>query len=205
MRIRWMHAVLLLGLISSGPFCGRLLAAEPDAASTPVPWGITALMQGLAAHQPRQADYVEEKYLGMLDTPLVSSGKLIYRAPDYLEKKTLSPRHVVMILSGETLTLTEDNQTQTIDLSAYPDAAVYADSIRGLLSGNLAQLQKSFSLQLTGDRDHWSLVLRPAGGRIGGLIDSISVTGSGNIMRRLEYDQSDGDRSIMTIQPKAQP
>lgn len=199
-----MHVVVFLGLAAASLSTRGAFAAgmEPP---TVVPWNIDRLMQGLAAHQPRQADYVEEKYLGMLDMPLISSGKLTYRAPDYLEKETLAPRYVVMTLSGETMTLTEDHQTQTIDLSAHPEAEAYADSIRGLLSGDLALLKKSFSLQLTGDRAHWSLVLRPAGGRIGGLIDSISVTGSGNIMRRLEYDQSDGDRSIMTIQPKARP
>lgn len=167
------------------------------------PWNIDVLMQGLAAHQPRQADYTEEKYLGVLDTPLVSSGTLTYRAPDTLEKRTVSPRPAVMTLSGQTLSVTEDQHTQTLDLTAHPDAAAYVDSLRGLLSGNLALLKRFFSLQLTGDRDHWTLVLRPSGGRIGSLIDSISVTGSGYLMRTLEYDQSDGDRSVMTIKPKA--
>lgn len=203
MNLRWWSTALLmvalgLGLGASG------FAADTPAASVQ-PWGVSLLMQGLAAHQPRQANYVEEKYLGVLDTPLISSGSLIYRAPDYLEKRTRAPRPAVMTLSGETLTLTEDSQTQTLDLTAHPDAAEYVNSIRGLLSGNLALLRKTFSLQLTGDRNHWTLLLRPAGGRIGGMIDSISVTGSGDIIRRLEYDESDGDRSIMTIQPKARP
>lgn len=201
MNLRWWPTALLM--------VGLGLGASGFAADTPPApaqsWGVNILMQGLAAHQPRQANYIEEKYLGVLDTPLISSGSLIYRVPDYLEKRTRTPRPAVMTLSGETLTLTEDNQTQTLDLAAHPDAAEYVNSIRGLLSGNLALLRKTFSLQLTGDRNHWTLLLRPAGGRIGGMIDSISVTGSGDIIRRLEYDESDGDRSIMTIQPKARP
>lgn len=204
MSVRWMgSALLVLGLVFSSYGFAQNQAPTPGS-STP-PWDLKQLMLGLAAHQPKQAQYVEEKYLGVLDTPLISYGELRYVAPDHLEKKTRAPNPATMTLSGDTLTLTEGHQTRTLDLSKHPGAALYADSIRGLLSGNLALLQKTFSVQLSGNRDHWRLLLRPIGHRVDGLLDSVSVTGSGYYLRRFEYDQADGDRSIMTIQLKAQP
>ncbi|MDY0148090.1 MAG: LolA-related protein, partial [Halothiobacillus sp.] len=71
----------------------------------------------------------------------------------------------------------------------------------GLLNGNAALLRKSYVLKLSGDRAHWVLLLLPTDPRIQSLIKSISVNGSGDQLQTIEYDQANGDRSVMTLLP----
>jgi hypothetical protein len=70
-----------------------------------------------------------------------------------------------------------------------------------LLNGNAALLRKSYVLKLSGDRAHWVLLLLPTDPRIQSLIKSISVNGSGDQLQTIEYDQANGDRSVMTLLP----
>lgn len=49
-------------------------------------------MTELARNQGGRAHFTERKYIALLDKPVVSSGEMRYTAPDYLEKRTLTPR-----------------------------------------------------------------------------------------------------------------
>jgi hypothetical protein len=80
---------------------GQPLAAQ--AADTA--WDIDRLMQSLAKVSVGRADFVETKYIAMLDRPVESSGQLFYVAPDKLEKRTLRPRPESMIIEGGTLVI----------------------------------------------------------------------------------------------------
>jgi len=168
-------------------------------------WNIETLMRGLAAHRHHSAHFTEKKYIALLDTPVISSGELRYNPPDHLEKHTTSPKDEVMTLDGDVLKLKQDGKTYTLRLSEHPAAVAYADSIRGLISGNLKVLKKAYHLQLTGDRRQWSLLLHPTNHDVAQWLDNISVSGSGNEIRTIEYDQSDGDRTVMTIEHQPAP
>lgn len=195
--IPWiLSAFLLLGSVGAG------YAAPPAKAS---PWNIETLMHGLAGNRHHSAHFIEKKYIAVLDTPVISSGELRYIPPDHLEKHTTSPKDELMTLDGDVLTLKQDQKTYTLRLSEHPAAVAYADSIRGLLSGNLKVLRQAYRLQLTGDRRHWSLLLHPTNRDVAQLIDSISVNGSGTDIQTIEYDQSDGDHTVMTIEHRSAP
>ena len=196
-----MNDRVLRGLLTAWLLCLSL----PPAIAQADGWGISQLMHGLAHGPHETARFAEQKYIGVLDTPILSSGRLKYVAPDYLEKHTTSPKDERMVLDGDVLTLTQDDKTYTLRLSEQPAAVAYANSIRGLLSGNLSVLRQSYDLQLTGDRQSWTLLLHPTNPQVVQLIDSISVTGSGTRIRTIEYDQSDGDRTVMTIKPAQKP
>ncbi|HQT43478.1 MAG TPA: tripartite tricarboxylate transporter substrate-binding protein, partial [Halothiobacillus sp.] len=125
----------------------------------------------------------------------------VMASPDYLEKHTTAPRDEVMIIQDAVLTYTRQGQTYTLHLAEHPEATAYANSMRGLLTGNAAILKQSYALELSGDPAHWTLLLLPTDTRIASLIKNISVTGAGDSVQMIEYDQTNGDRSVMTIRP----
>lgn len=192
--------IFLLLVLFSGSAIG-----SPQKDGAPPAWTPETLLHLLAAHRQSEARFTEEKYFSVLDTPLLSQGTLQFHPPDYLEKHTTAPRDELMTIEGNKLTYTRQGKTYTLNLAEHPEATAYANSIRGLLNGNAALLKQSFKLQLDGDRAHWVLLLLPIDSRIQSFIKSISVRGSGDHLQRIEYDQSNGDRSIMTLRPARAP
>ena len=159
------------------------------------------LMDDLARHKGGRAKFVEKKYISLLDKPVVSTGEMTYTAPDRLEKRTLTPKPEVLLLDKDTLSIERDQQKLTIRLANQPEALAFIDSIRGTLTGNRAALEKNYLLQLSGTVDKWVLTLLPSDQKIAALVLRITVSGSKNQIRSIEYLQADGDRSVMSIEP----
>lgn len=182
----------------------RLLAAAALlalAAPALAAWDLAALMQDLAQHKGGRVRFVEKKYIALLEKPVVSSGEMVYTAPDRLEKRTLQPKPELLLLDRDTLTLERGKQKFVLRLSDQPEAQVFVDSIRGTLAGNRALLERSYALHLSGTRERWSLSLLPSDQRIATLVSRITVGGTRNIVDTIEYLQADGDRAVMNITP----
>jgi outer membrane lipoprotein-sorting protein len=159
------------------------------------------LMNNLARHQGGTAKFVEKKYIALLDKPVVSSGELSYNAPDRLEKRTLTPKPETLILDRDRLSIEREKQKLTINLANQPEALAFVDSLRGTLNGNRAALEKNYFLHLSGNREKWVLTLLPSDQKIAALVQRITVSGSRDQIRSIEYLQADGDRSVMLIEP----
>lgn len=164
-------------------------------------WDIGDLMRDLARQKTGHAQFTEKKYIALLDKPVVSSGQLLYVAPDRLEKRTVQPKPELLLLDRDTLTIERGKQKLALRLSDYPEAIAFVDSIRGTLSGNRAVLERSYGLHLAGTAERWTLNLLPSDQRIATLVTRITVSGSRAQVRTIEYVQADGDRSLMTIEP----
>lgn len=184
--------------------CLLSLSLSAHAADAPA-WNAQLVLHAIASTQGQTVQFSEEKFLGVLDTPLLSQGELTFRPPDGLEKHTTAPQNERMTIQGQALTYTRQGKTYQLDLTEHPEAAAYAVSIRALLTGDIAALQQSYLLQFSGDAAHWSLQLLPTDPRLLSLIKAISVTGSGGYLHIIEYDQADGDRSVMTLAPESKP
>jgi outer membrane lipoprotein-sorting protein len=166
---------------------------------------IDRLMAELARNPGGNALFVEKRYLALLDKPVVASGEMSYRAPDWLEKRTLKPRRETVTLDKDTLTLEHDRRKMTIRLSQRPEVAAFVDSIRSTLSGDRAALSRNYQLALTGTLDAWTLTLVPSEPRILELLKRITVGGVREQVLKIEYLQADGDRTEMTIEPVKNP
>lgn len=162
---------------------------------------VAQLMAELAKTREARAKFVEKRYLAVLDKPVVSNGELAYSAPDKLEKRTVSPKPEVLQLNGDTLTLERDKRKLSIQLSNQPEALAFVDSIRGTLSGNRTALEKHYAIRLNGTADKWTLTLLPSDQKIATLLRRITINGKKNLVYSIEYQQADGDRAVMTIEP----
>ena len=84
-----------------GFFALAVLSVADGAASGAVSGAVSAAAAGgdldtvmslLAQRRHGRVEFVEQKFLAILDHPVESSGELLYDAPDRLEKRTLMPR-----------------------------------------------------------------------------------------------------------------
>lgn len=165
-------------------------------------WQLPQLMHLLAQKKSGKATFVEKKYLGIIDQPIVSTGSLAFVAPDKLEKRTLTPKPESLVLNGGILTIDRPGkQRMMVSLEEYPEVAAFIESIRGTLAGDLTALQKLYQLELTGSADKWQLVLVPKQERMSSIFSSIRIGGMHAEVKTIDLEQRDGDRSEMVITP----
>jgi len=164
-------------------------------------WDLTDLMTTLSRNPGGKATFTEKRTLSVLDKPLIMSGELLYAPPNYLEKKTTSPKGEIFILDGDRLQYESQGKKFSININSQPELVAFVDSIRGTLSGNKVRLEENFSLTLSGNQKKWSLSLLPNDQQIAKFVTKITVSGHDNKVLQIEYLQADGDRSVMNIVP----
>jgi len=175
-------------------------------------WDIKQLMHDLAQVQSSHAFFVEKKSIAMLTAPLESSGELIYTAPNHLEKRTIKPKPESMILDHDDLIIELDTQQYSptgnqhssqkyhLQLQNYPEIAVFIESIRGTLAGDLTALQQNYQISLVGNINSWTLSLIPSNYKMQAIVECIDISGTNDKIQRIKISQTDGDSSLMLIE-----
>jgi hypothetical protein len=160
-------------------------------------------MSELGAVPSARADFVEEKFLAVLDRPLEVSGTLSYDAPSHLEKRTLRPRRETLVVDGDTLSVEEGGgRTRTYAVQSNPVLWGFVESIRSTLAGDLPTLRRFYDVQLDGGEADWLLRLRPNERAMRDAVKEIRIGGRGPVVRTMEILDAGGDRSVMRITPK---
>ncbi|MEP6823199.1 MAG: LolA-related protein [Ramlibacter sp.] len=162
-------------------------------------WDIEQLMKMLAGNRVSRATFVEKKFFAMLDSPVTSSGELLFTAPDRLERRTLKPRPETVVLEGGVMTMTRGQRQMVLKLQEYPAVGALTESVRGTLAGDRESLEKHYTLKLEGSEARWTLVLAPREAKTRAIVLEIRIEGERGEVRTVEIEQSDKDRSVMTI------
>jgi hypothetical protein len=159
------------------------------------------LLKSMSTVEARQASFVEQRNISLLDKPLVISGTLSYRRPDFLERRTETPAREVMSVSGDRLTIEwpARHERRTLSLNSNPTLWVFVESIRATLAGDGATLERFYWTTLSGDVHHWTLTLEPRAASVAARVKTIILTGAGNVIGRAEVLEENGDRSVMDI------
>ena len=168
-------------------------------------WDIDQLMHGLAQTRSDRANFVEKKFIAILDRPVESSGVLVYIAPDRLEKRTLKPKPESMILDHDTVVIERGRQKYRLQLQDYPELSAFIDSIRSTLAGDRKALERTYRLSLEGTVETWTLQLLPASEKMQAVVKHIRIAGVRSAIRSIEVTQTDGDRSLMLIEKLSTP
>jgi outer membrane lipoprotein-sorting protein len=185
-----------------------LLAAPARADNTAAHPGsdLQQIMLGLQSVKQSQAKFTERKYLQMLDQPLVSSGTLIYVAPDHLEKNTDQPKPESLVVDGESLVVTgADGQSRSLSLADYPQLGAIVEGIRATLAGDSGGLNRFYTVHLQGGLSAWTLVLEPRDPKVQAILRAIRIGGSNARIETVETLEAGGDRSVMTVLPMTVP
>ena len=164
-------------------------------------WGLEALMRSIAQRDHSEATFVETKHLRLLSRPLTVTGTLSYRAPDRLEKRTLSPNEEVLLVDGDQVSI--EIKARGIKRSApvqrYPALWGFVESLRATLRGDLETLRRYYRIELTGEPIWWRMSLVPLDSRLSDAVEEIRIGGAGGTVRSIEILEARGDRSLIQI------
>jgi outer membrane lipoprotein-sorting protein len=191
-RATWVVAAICAAFAVLAPLAG---------AQTRTSWGLPQLMAALARVKSASAQFVERKTVRVLDAPLVSSGTLLYVAPDQVEKITVLPERERLAISGDKLTIESGSaaRPRTMSLANEPEIAAFVEGIRATLAGDLAALERFYRVELDGGPASWRLSLTPRTEKVAKLVRSIRISGSGEKITSVETDEADGDISQMSV------
>ncbi len=189
-------SLLLGGLILS--------SASRSADSVPTGWDITQLMQSLSRAGSGRARFTEQKYIGILNEPITTSGLLEFRAPDRLEKRVIKPFEERYLVSNNTLIIEqpEHGSTRHFVLQQYPAIWAFVEGFRATLAGDVSVLRRFYSLKLQGTQEKWRLNLEPLDKRMRKMIRVIRIQGTNGQITTIEIVENNGDRSVMSIVPE---
>jgi len=162
---------------------------------------VAALMALLKSSHPGRATYHETKYIAVLDQPVETSGTLSFTPPDHLEKRSEGLNAETLVADRDTIVIQRGGRKQALSLAQYPEIGVFIESIRGTLAGDRAPLEKAYTLSLAGDASRWTLALVPRDEALQRIVKRIEIEGAQGQVGRVEIQQADGDRSVMTIAP----
>ena len=179
------------------------LALLLSAASPAWAFDLSELMSQLARQKSGEAGFVEQRFVRGVDGPLNSAGTLSFTAPDKLARKTVTPRPESMMVEGNTLTLSRAGRTRTLTLDSMPELQGMVDALRGTLMGDSKLLQQHFRTELAGSPANWTLDLKPLDERLASQVKSVRLSGRQGQVLGVEMEFIGGDRSVMTITPKA--
>ena len=182
-RLRWAGGVLAVVLT---------IAARPALA-----FDFDGLMTLLAQRRSGEAAFIETRVVQGIDVPLVSNGVLSFEAPDRFVRRTLRPRPESMEVDGNKVTLRRAGRSRSFSLDAAPEMLGLVEAIRATLTGNGATLRRHFQAALSGDAEHWKLLLVPIER---GQVKRIQVIGLRGELSQIEMELVGGDRSLMTIE-----
>jgi len=171
-------------------------------------WNVGALMRELAGVTHAKLDFIETKKSIFLITDTTLEGFMEYRAPDYIEKHTVSPFQEKVIIDGDSMliekTLSAGKQEevvipQTYSVDSHPVLKVAVESIRAMLAGDFEILTAGYITTLIGTRDNWELNLEPKETEILEYIESINLSGQDIRITKVVTIQADWDESNLEL------
>ncbi len=170
------------------------------------PIEINVLMRELAAAPERHGSFTEERRFAALDRPLTAHGELEYRRPGHMEKRTLGPVAETLVVDGDRLTVSNaGGGERVLQLGSEPALRGLVDSVLGVLSGNLAALQRHYRVSAEGTTKAWRLTLQPADPVVAQFVAVVRIDGTGSTPLVFETIQTNGDSQRMTVAPAGDP
>jgi len=158
-------------------------------------------MASFALLENTQATFVETWIADYLDEPLVTRGKLSYRAPNQLEKIIESPELIEQRVIGDELSVTRDGDRQYQQLSNEPVLAAGINAMRNVLRGDQKQLEKNFTVSFReGDKNkEWVIGLIPRSQKVLKKIKDITLYGRRSYIQKIQIEYQNGDRLLTEI------
>lgn len=156
-------------------------------------------LTGFSNEHELQGRFVETWTAGYLDKPLVSKGRLLYKAPGQLSKFIEQPEMVTQRVMGDQLLLERNGETHTTELSQQPELAAGIYALRDVLEGNINGLLGRFEVNFTEIKTVWMLILVPKEKKIANRIARIVLHGNGNRISDVRIEYHNGDSLLTEI------
>lgn len=195
--IRKVAASIGISLLLSAPMLLR--ATPPDGALDPA-----QLVATLKRSVPARTAYVEVRYSGLLERPLILRGEMEYLGPGRLAKRVDAPYHEqTAIADGRASLRRGDKPERSLPLTQIPELDSFLRGFSALLGGDAAALARDFALTASGSSTRWQLLLKPRDARLARRVTSLRVDGSGSEPWCFRTEDADGDVGFLLVGPLA--
>lgn len=162
---------------------------------SPWAWGDTLpeLLDRFSHQKELHASFIETWMASYLEEPVVTKGRLTYRAPGELSKFIEQPEKIEQHIRSDQLILIRDGETQTIQLSSQPKLATGIYALRDVLEGDLEKVQERFIVNYSENLKDWVLALAPKDEDVASHIKEITLRGQANRIHQTTIQYRNGD------------
>ena len=159
-----------------------------------------ALIARLAKPAPATISFTEVRFSKLLRAPLIVAGDLGYSGPDSLDRRVTTPYREHTAIRGESVKVERDGEKpRSFALKHAPELRGLLSGFSAMLAGDPATLRKTFTVEMTGDDDAWTLQLVPIDAKTGRRLRKIEVTGQQSEPRCFSMTTADGATSVLLL------
>lgn len=108
-----------------------------------------------------ECDFVQTKYLTILDDKMVSQGKMYYQQPNMLRWEYTTPYKYTFILNSDKVVLKNSNRTDVIDVNQNKVFKEIARLMMNSILGKSLSDEKSFVTSIAETQTEWVATLVP--------------------------------------------
>lgn len=152
----------------------------------------------LQAPKTVQGRFTQQKYLRTLDKPVTTSGRFALRPGYGLFWHLQKPFELRLRVRRDGISRQDASGTWKSNGSQSTQAA-QVKLFMAVLGGDTAELQRHFTLKLSGSAGNWQLLLLPKTVVMKQVFENITISGD-KLVRRIELKEKQGDRTVMQFE-----
>lgn len=162
--------------------------------------GIETLQKELAKNKTMSATFQQTQTLKEFKEPIVSRGRLSYRAPSQLRWETDTPYKVIMVIDGTVMTTfyPELNHRETKNLATDKMAGFMVHQIIQFIKGDFEKLGERFEAQINEPKPgRHDVKLKPKGVMANGPLTGITLRFASYILEETIIEGKDGGGTVI--------
>lgn len=175
-------------------------------------WAVAAAAEALtvaelerllrAAPAEPAVPFEERRESPWLAAPIESRGTL-HAGPDRLEKRVTAPREETWRLLADRMEWVGagGGAPKQILFRDAPAVGLLAGALRRVLAGELLALESAFRIELRGDPQDWTAILKPRSVDAAGQLDHLELRGRGARLQTIVVVERRGERTITRLDP----
>ncbi|MCP3697722.1 MAG: outer membrane lipoprotein carrier protein LolA [Aliivibrio sp.] len=166
---------------------------------------IDELQQQLAQSTLVRGEFKQVRTMQMFSQPLSTSGTFLLDHEKGLLWQQTKPFPINLTLTQNKLRQSINGEAQVMNDSENPMAFYFTRLFLSLFKGDTDAIEENFTLQLSGEKDAWTLLLIPTTSPIDSIFKSIKIEG-GQYLNRVVLSEVRGDVTEMVFtQQSTQP
>lgn len=160
---------------------------------------LQAVLERTMVSPPARVEFREERHNALFDEPLQLTGFLEYLEGGELRKVVETPFEEAFHVLGDRVEIERDGETQSLPVSKSRALQTMLAGIEAILAGQVGQIEKVFTIDLSGSEADWSLRLTPRSRRIAKQLHSLVVAGDDRGVTSFRFDLSGSEWHQMDL------
>lgn len=148
-----------------------------------------------------QCDFVQTKYLKMLNDKMVSRGKMYYQQSNKLRWEYTSPYSYVFVLNGSQVLISKGNRNDVINVNQSKVFKEIARIMMNSVVGNCLNDQKDFAVSMSGSATEYVATLVPKQKQMKQMFQKIVLhfNKQKSTVAKVELIEKKGDRTVIEL------